>query len=218
MDNTGGEQLESTFPEKLLGLHINSNFEWCTHVDKISIELKKRIGLLRRIRNRIPKNKLMIIADIIFNSKLRYGIAIYLNPVFEEEDLKMKRLSKHTVKLQTLQNRMIRVNFGIKHGMHVNMQDLRSKIDMMPVNQMAVYHIIMECNNIVRNSTSEQIKSKWTNINKEIYSLRSVQNEDLKVPDKPKLKSRGFTYHAAKLYNMLPKSVIKLRTFHYLRL
>ena len=89
---------------------------------------------------------------------------------------------------------------------------------MMSVNQMAVYHIIMECNNIVRNSASEQIKSKWTNINKEIYSLRSVQNEDLKVPDKPKLKSRGFTYHAAKLYNMLPKSVIKLRTFHYLRL
>ena len=82
MDNTGGEQLESTFPEKLLGLHINSNFEWCTHVDKISIELKKRIGLLRRIRNRIPKNKLVIIADAIFNSKLRYGIAVYLNPVF----------------------------------------------------------------------------------------------------------------------------------------
>ena len=77
----------------------------------------------------------------------------------------------------------------------------------MSVNQMAVYHTLMECNNIVKNSASEQIKSKWTDFNKKVYSLRSVQNEDLKVPDKPKLKSRGFTYHAAKLYNMLPKSI-----------
>ena len=207
MDNIGGEQLKSTFSEKLLGLHINSDFEWSTHVEKLSIELKKRIGLLRRIRNRIPKNKLRIIADAIFNSKLRYGISVYLTPVFDEEDLKMKKLSKHTVALQTLQNRMIRVIFGIKYGTHVNMQDMRRKIDMMSVNQMAVYHTIMDCNNIVRNSASEQIKLKWTDINKKIYSLRSITNDDLKVPDKPKLKSRGFTYHAAKLYNMLPKNI-----------
>ena len=32
-----------------------------------------------------------MIAEAIFNSKIRYGIALYLNPVFEEEDLKMKR-------------------------------------------------------------------------------------------------------------------------------
>ena len=116
-------------------------------------------------------------------------------------------MSKVAKKCQTLQNTMIRVIFGIKHGMHVNMQDLRRKINMMSVNQMAVYHTLMECNNIVKNSASEQIKSKWTDFNKKVYSLRSVQNEDLKVPDKPKLKSRGFTYHAAKLYNMLPKSI-----------
>ena len=84
----------STSSEKLLGLHINSDFEWSTHVEKISIELKKRIGLLRRIRNRIPKDKLIMIADAIFQSKVRYGISVYLKPVFDEEDLKMKRCQK----------------------------------------------------------------------------------------------------------------------------
>ena len=47
-----------------------------------------------------------MIAEAIFNSKLRYGIAIYLNPIFDDEDLKWKRLSEHARDLQTLQNTM----------------------------------------------------------------------------------------------------------------
>ena len=30
----------------------------------------------------------MIIADAVFDSKIRIGCAVYLNPVFEEEELK----------------------------------------------------------------------------------------------------------------------------------
>ena len=104
IENIGGEKLKSTNSEKLLGLHVNSNFGWNTHIEKISIELKKRIGLLKRIKNRIPKNKLVMIAEAIFNSKIRYSIAVYLNPVFEEEDLKVKKLSKNAAVLQALQN------------------------------------------------------------------------------------------------------------------
>ena len=155
---------------------------------------EEKISLSRRIRNKIPKNILIIISAAIFNSNLRYGIAVYLNPVFDEEDLKMKRFSKNTIALQTLQNKMIRVIFGLKCGNHINMQDLRGKIDMIPVNQMVVYHTIIECNNVSRHSASDQIKLKWTDVNKKIYSLRSVTNDDLKVPVKPKLKSTGFTY------------------------
>ena len=74
---------------------MNSDFVWNTHIEKISIELKKRIGILRRIKHRVPKNKLVMIAEALFNSKIRYGIALYLNPVYEGEDLKMKRLLKY---------------------------------------------------------------------------------------------------------------------------
>ena len=49
VENIGKENLKSSYSEKLLGLHINSDFGWNTHVEKISIELKQRIGLLKRI-------------------------------------------------------------------------------------------------------------------------------------------------------------------------
>ena len=93
-----GENLISTYSEKLLGLHLNSDFVWNTHVEKISIELKKRIGLLKRIQKRIQKNKLIIIAEAKFNSKIK----------------------------------------------------------MMSVNQMTVYHILIEAYSIVKNSISKQ--------------------------------------------------------------
>ena len=44
----------------------------------------------------------------------------------------------------------------------VNMQRLREKVRIMSVNQMAVYHTILEVYNIMHNSSSEQIKNKYT--------------------------------------------------------
>ena len=127
-ENIGEENIKSSNSEKLLGLHINSEFNWSNHIDNISIELNQRIGLLRRIKQRIPKNKLIIIAEAIFNSKLRYGIAVYLNPIFDKEDLKVNKLSENARKLQVLQNKMLRTILGININSHVNMQKLRNKI------------------------------------------------------------------------------------------
>merc|ERR1739846_15980 len=94
VENVGGEDLVSTYSEKLLGLHINADFGWSTHVDQLSIELKKRIGLLRRIRKRVPKEKIVIIAEAIFNSIIRYGAAVYLKPIYDKEDLNMEKKPK----------------------------------------------------------------------------------------------------------------------------
>ena len=75
---------------------------------------------------------------------------------------------------------------------------------MMSVNQISVYHTLLETYNILRHSSSEQIHMKWTNIGGKKHSLRNITNNDLKVPEKPRLKCMGFIYNGAKLFNMLP--------------
>ena len=207
IENIAGENIQSSFSEKLLGLHLNSDFGWSTHIEKISIDLKKRKGLLRRIRNRIPKEKLIMIAEATFNSKIRYGISLYLSPVFEEEDLKCEKLPKNTNILQTLQNQMIRVIYGMKRQDHINMKNIREKINLMSVNQMAIYHTILESYNILENSASEQILTKWLDNSENNYSLRSIAKNTIKVPEKPKAKCLGFSYFGPKLYNLLPKYI-----------
>ena len=207
VENIGERILKSTYSEKLLGLHINSDFEWGTHVDKLSIELKKRVGLLKRMKQRIPKNKLITIAEAIFNSKIRYGIAVYLTPVFEKEDLKVNKLSKHASILQILQNRMIRVILGIRKEQHKDMIEIRNKIQIMSVNQMCVYHTILEAHNVMINASSEPIKRKWTDEYETKYLLRNKINKNVKVPEKPLKSCTGFTYSASKLYNILPSNL-----------
>ena len=66
--------------------------------------LRKRIGILKRIKQKIPADKLSIIADAIFNSVIRYGIAVYLVPTYEKEDLKARKLCSETNSLQIIQN------------------------------------------------------------------------------------------------------------------
>ena len=75
----------------------------------------------------MPKNKLIIISEAIFNSKIRYGIAAYITPIFEREDLKHKKLSSNAHELQVLQNDMLRLILGLKQKDHINMQQVREK-------------------------------------------------------------------------------------------
>jgi len=209
VENVGGEDLVSTYSEKLLGLHINADFGWSTHIDHLSIELKKRIGLLRRIKKRVPKEKIVIIAEAIFNSLLRYGVAVFLKPIYEKEDLNMEKKPKNTATLQTLQNNMLRVIFGFKLQNRVNMKNLREEIKMMSVNQISVYHTLLEAYNVMRHLSSEQIQMKWKLVERK-YALRSITKKKLNVPEKPKLKCLGFTYNGAKLFNMLPLEMKKM--------
>ena len=133
LEDIGGKKLtslEEHKSEKLLGIQVSNEFNWKLHVDQLITELNKRIGLMRRIRNRLPRRKLLMVAEAIFNSKIRYGIALYLNPVSEKEDIKARRLSTEARKLQTIQNNMIRMIFELRPQVKVNMEELRTKIGM----------------------------------------------------------------------------------------
>ena len=56
------------------------------------------------MKQKVPADKLPIIADAIFNSVIRYGIAVYLVPTYEKEDLKARKLCSETNSLQIIQN------------------------------------------------------------------------------------------------------------------
>ena len=173
-------------------------------MEKVSIELRKRTGLIKRVSNRLPRDKVFLAAESIFNSVIRYGICVYLTPTYEKEDVKIKKLPSNTKKLQVLQNNMIRVIMGLKLEHQTNMEELRNKIRMMSVNQICVYHTLLEAFNVSRKASSEQVKAKWEHKNGETHFLRRKDNLDLRVPDRAKVKCTGYTYHGAKLFNMLP--------------
>ena len=86
------------------------------------------------------------------------------------------------------------------------MQHIREKIHMMSVNQIDIYHTIIEAYNVLKNSSSEQLKMKWESKQENKYLLRSVTTNDIKIPDKPTKKCSRFSYYGSKLFNKLQTS------------
>ena len=123
----------------------------------------------------------------------------------------MEKLSAHVKELQVVQNSMVRVILGLKLANHVNMKKQRIKIKMFSVNQMAVYHTVMEVYNIINKNASDQLQKKLK-MHEGKHSERDAANNDLFVPEKPRKNCVGFSYIGPKLFNMVPKKVKDTKT------
>ena len=88
------------------------------------------------------------------------------------------------------------------------MEKLAKERKIMSVNQMTVYHIILEMFNILRKNSSEELKRKMLeNSECQSYNLRSNQNGNIRVLDPPKISCVGFSYLGPKTWNLLPSKI-----------
>ena len=103
---------------------------------------------------------------------------------------------------------MLRLVAGYERRDRMNMKELRERYNMMSVNQLACYHILMECRNILVNSASKQVKDKMMpEKQRNNFQLRSEKRGDLKILTNPKKSCKGFSYFGVKLWNMLPEVI-----------
>ena len=87
----GNASIEESNSEELLGFTYNKGLNWQAHINKLSTELKKRIGILRRLSWQLPQNIMKKMVEPIFMSKLYYDIQLAVN-CFDGEDTEIKRL------------------------------------------------------------------------------------------------------------------------------
>ena len=156
------------------------------------------------MKQRVPIEKLLLIAQAILNSKIYYGSSVYLQPIFEKEDIKAEFLPTETRKLQTIQNNMIRMIFGYKMEDKTNMNRLRTRIKMFSVNQMCCYQVMVEAYNIINHGSSETIKNKWMPEVARNYPIRRNRMKEVKVSVPDHTRCQGFTLYGAQLWNQLP--------------
>ena len=125
--------------------------------DKLCSTLEQRIGLLTRIKHKVNSEKIELIADAIFTSKLRYAIAVYSTPKFEFNNME-QAMDPNISKLQFIQNDLLRMQAGHSRKDHTNMKTLRESKKLMSVNQISCYHVGIEMFNIIYNSSSQALQ------------------------------------------------------------
>ncbi len=87
----GTSIIEESEAEELLGFTYNKALTWRHHLDKIETELRKRIGVLRRLTWHLPQNVLVKMVEPLFTSKMRYGVELIVD-CLTREDAALKRL------------------------------------------------------------------------------------------------------------------------------
>ena len=142
------------------------------------------------MRHQISQDKLQIVAEAIFTSKIRYGLAVYGQPRLSAQDSLNGRMQK----IQKIQNNMLRLINGYRRSDHINLERLRRQKKMYSVNQLTVYHVALETYNVLVNNSSEQLKERMKVKSNEHYSLRSEERRDLELPMKPKNNCERFSY------------------------
>jgi len=88
----GNVLVEESRQVELLGFHINKELSWSNHSTRLQSELKKRIGVIRRLSWKLPKDLTSRLIDPLFISKI-YGLALLVDPG-NENDLILAQLHK----------------------------------------------------------------------------------------------------------------------------
>ena len=203
----GGNKIKSEDSTVLLGMRIAGRLKWDSHVEELKSTLRKRLGLLRRLSYSIPSYALKQIAEGIFSSKLRYGIAIYCKPKILQTDKSNRILTSLTV----LQNDMLRVILRCKDRRQMSVEKLREHTKIMTVNQLCCYHILVETYSIISNKSSNFIFNRWNDTPGTQERIRRAEQIDtLTVPVNQGDKN-GFLYYGARLWNLLPANIRKLK-------
>ena len=186
-----------------MGLVVASASGWKRHVEDLCKVLKQRIGPLRRIKHKVDQEKLQIIAEAIFTSKIRYGIAVYSNPRTGENETDNADIQK----IQVLQNDMMRLINGHTRAEQVNMKTLRETHETLSVNQLTCYHIALEMHNVIWRNSSWPLKQKIQQLKDGSYRFRSESRGDLVVPMRPSRGCAGFSYKGPIIWNKMPKGL-----------
>ena len=183
----------------LLGMTIQGDLRWDSHIIDLKKTLKKRIGVLTRLRHLIPKKSLKMAAEAIFTSKLRFGIATYLRPKIKRDDESNQNLNE----LTKIQNDMLRVITGKKLSDHVTLENLRRTTRTMSVNQLCIYHIMLETYGIVNLKSSTVLRKMLTKKYSENNApvLRSSKKDEMLQIPPDEGRNNAFNFYAATAWN-----------------
>lgn len=193
----GVDKVKSAAVHDLLGLKLSSDLSWSHQFNSLKSALNQRLFILRRLRESIPKKQLTTVADAIFNSQIRYGLAAYAKIRLNEDD----PLNNQMAAIQRIQNEMLRTIQGKKKSDQISIKQLLTNANFKSVNQMAVNSVLQETFKIIKYNTEPFIRATLMDKKGASYNTRNQNKKSLNVIMVNKTSSRSFIQNAALAWN-----------------
>ena len=120
---------------ELLGIRLSKTLSWQPHIAELEVELKKRIGILRRLSWHLPRKTMVKCLTPVFTSKLCYGLELITKPpVFTETE---QQNCSFISKLQILHNDAMRAVLNIRRSDRISQKELLRKSNQLSVAELA---------------------------------------------------------------------------------
>ncbi|MCG8431109.1 MAG: hypothetical protein MJA29_08040, partial [Candidatus Omnitrophica bacterium] len=74
-----GKNVIEVVTHKHLGIIFNQRLNWSDHIDYVTSKCMKRINILRKLKNRLPRKTLCTLYFTMIQSVIEYGIVVYYN-------------------------------------------------------------------------------------------------------------------------------------------
>ena len=94
----GNSCIERTNVQKFLGIHIDDKIIFGEHTNKISTKLSRGVGVLRKMKQIVPRNVIKQLFYAIIYSKFTYGITCY-GSAYQNQIQRLKNLTRRALKL-----------------------------------------------------------------------------------------------------------------------
>ena len=209
-----GKEIVESDSEKVLGVVINNQLSWKNHLhgdddhEGLIPQLSKRLGILRKLSNKMSKERLKQFTAGIFYSKLNYCLPVYGN-VFGLEKYKevnsryLSFTTRDNNKLQILQNGVNRLLLGADK--YTSTSELLKRTHSLSIQQMIAFQTIVMTYKILKTKKPSYIASKFQDKSSQRH-LRSAKclyqpNQSLSIT------KEGFVSRGLTLMNMLDISL-----------
>ncbi len=192
----GDTKIKRVNHAKSLGIIIDEQLLWKNQIEAISSKVSKGIGVLRRIKNCVPKTTLIKVYNAL------------VLPYFDYCSLVWSNCSDQLImisKLQKMQNRAARVITGRSY--ETPSSDVLRELDWKPLIDHWEKNSLVFMYKAKRNELPENLMDLFEIKNNINYNLRSNGNEFTLQKPKTNFMKKSISYNGAKTWNNLPRCV-----------
>ena len=188
---------------KFLGLWLDQNLNWDTHVNKLTAKIKRNLHLLRTPKHLFNKKTLKLIYHAQIQSHINYGLILWGS---------MTR-QNNLLRVQSVQNKCVEIISGNKNiELNFKSQKILNIKELIKMQEIKVgYRLI---NKMLPNKISQQMQSDSKR--KSLIKTHTYNTRGKKIPNLPKVTKsnyiNSYLYQSIKQFMLLPLTLQNMPT------
>ena len=170
---------------KFLGLTLDENMNWNSHINIVSNKISRAIGVMARLKNYIPKSALLQIYNALVLSHLNYGLIVW---------------SKKSEVLIKLQKKAIRITCNVKYNAHTS--PLFKRENLLKFVDICALDDLKFCYKFVNKQLPKYFDKLPTEEDESEVPYDTRQSDDLRVPAvRHEFARNSISYRYPNIYN-----------------